>query len=67
MVQIDELGAHGQAAERGLREDLVEAMVVLDELSQRPLVEMADNHNIRKHFDKGLVHRANPLMCPKHL
>lgn len=37
VVQVDELGAHGQAAERRLVQDLVEAVVVLDQLGQRPL------------------------------
>ena len=32
VVQVDELGAHGQAAEGGLVQDLVEAVVVLDQL-----------------------------------
>ncbi|KAG9333682.1 hypothetical protein JZ751_010672 [Albula glossodonta] len=39
VVQVDELRAHGQTAEGGLRQDLVEAMVVLDQLRQRPLVD----------------------------
>lgn len=37
MVEVDELRADGQAAERRLVEDLVEAVVVLDELSQSAL------------------------------
>lgn len=37
VVQVDELGADGQAAERGLIQDLVKAVVVLDELSQGAL------------------------------
>lgn len=36
-MQVDELRADGQAAEGGLVEDLVEAVVVLDQLGQRPL------------------------------
>lgn len=39
VVQVDELGAHGQAAERRLGQDLMEAVVVLDELCQCPLVD----------------------------
>lgn len=37
VVQVDELRAHGQAAEGGLGQHLVEAMVVLDELGECPL------------------------------
>lgn len=37
VVQVDELGAHGQAAERRLVQDLVEAVVVLDELGESAL------------------------------
>ena len=37
VVQVDELGADGQAAERRLVQDLVEAMVVLDQLGQSAL------------------------------
>lgn len=37
VVQVDELGTDGQAAERGLVQDLVKAVVVLDELSQGAL------------------------------
>lgn len=37
VVQVDELGADGQAAERGLVQDLVEAVVVLDQLGQSAL------------------------------
>lgn len=48
VVQVDELGAHGQAAERRLGQDLVEAVVVLDELSQRPLVDTRINRNRKR-------------------
>lgn len=37
VVQVDELGADGQAAERRLVQDLVEAVVVLDQLGQSAL------------------------------
>ncbi len=37
VVQVDELGADSQAAERRLVQDLVEAVVVLDELGQSAL------------------------------
>lgn len=37
VVQVDELRADSQAAEGGLVEDLVEAMVVLDELGEGAL------------------------------
>lgn len=37
VVQVDELRADGQAAERGLVQDLVEAVVVLDQLSKSAL------------------------------
>lgn len=37
VVQVDELRADGQAAEGGLVEDLVEAVVVLDELGEGAL------------------------------
>lgn len=37
VVQVDELRAHGQAAKGGLGQYLVEAMVVLDQLSERSL------------------------------
>ena len=37
VVQVDELRADGQAAERRLVQDLVEAVVVLDELGQSAL------------------------------
>lgn len=37
VVQVDELGAHGQAAERWLVQDLVEAVVVLDQLGEGAL------------------------------
>lgn len=37
VVQVDELRAHGQAAERRLVQDLVEAVVVLDQLGQSAL------------------------------
>ena len=37
VVQVDELGAHRQAAEGGLGQHLVEAVVVLDQLGKRPL------------------------------
>lgn len=37
VVQVDELRADGQAAEGGLVEDLVEAVVVLDELGEGTL------------------------------
>lgn len=37
VVEVDELGADGQAAERGLVQDFVEAVVVLDELRQGAL------------------------------
>ncbi|TNN54225.1 hypothetical protein EYF80_035587 [Liparis tanakae] len=37
VVQVDELRADGQAAEGGLVEDLVEAVVVLDQLGQGAL------------------------------
>lgn len=37
VMQVDELGAGRQAAERRLTEDLVEAMVVLDELGEGAL------------------------------
>lgn len=37
VVQVDELGAHGQAAERRLVQDLVEAVVVLYELGESAL------------------------------
>lgn len=37
VVQVDELGADGQASERRLVQDLVEAVVVLDQLGQSAL------------------------------
>lgn len=37
MVEVDELWTDGQAAERRLVQDLVKAVVVLDELSQSAL------------------------------
>lgn len=37
VVQVDELGADGQATERRLVQDLVEAVVVLDQLGQSAL------------------------------
>lgn len=37
VVQVDELGADRQAAEGGLVQDLVEAVVVLDQLGQGAL------------------------------
>lgn len=37
VVQVDELGADGQAAERRLVQDFVEAVVVLDQLGQSTL------------------------------
>ena len=37
VMQVDELRARGQAAERGLVQDLVEAVVVLDQLRQGAL------------------------------
>lgn len=37
VMQVDELRADRQAAEGGLVQDLVEAVVVLDQLGQRPL------------------------------
>lgn len=47
VVQVDELRAHGQAAERRLGQDLMEAVVVLDKLRQRPLVEThAHTHTV---------------------
>lgn len=39
VVQVDELRAHSQAAEGRLGQDLMEAVVILDELRQRPLVD----------------------------
>lgn len=37
VVQVDELRSDGQAAERGLVQDLVETVVVLDQLSESAL------------------------------
>ncbi len=37
MMEVYELGAHGQTAEGRLGEDLMETMIVLDELGQRSL------------------------------
>lgn len=44
VVEVDELGADGQAAERGLVQDFVEAVVVLDELRQGALREEDVTH-----------------------
>lgn len=51
VVEVDELGADGQAAERGLVQDFVEAVVVLDELRQGALREEDVTHVIKtKHI-----------------
>lgn len=44
VVEVDELRADGQAAERGLVQDFVEAVVVLDELRQGALREEDVTH-----------------------
>lgn len=64
VMQVDELGAHGQAAERRLRQHLVEAVVVLDELSQGPLVETRSKPvNVSEAFTEALVQNTLWIGC----
>lgn len=39
MMNVDELGAHRHTAKRGLGEDLMETMIILNKLCERPLVK----------------------------
>lgn len=62
MVEVDELGADGQAAERRLVQDLMKAVVVLDELSQSALYDAGSVFEVGEGPHDVLTHRLHRLL-----